>query len=387
MPLNILISILLTFHLNTCHQESDGLRNSQIRFERDKIGTIAFLGGSITQNGGWRDSICSYLQERFPETSFTFISAGIASMGTTPGAFRLERDLLSKGSVDLLFEEAAVNDATNGRSRDEQIRGMEGIIRHTLTANPATDIVVMHFVDQDKMNTYNRGEIPEVIRNFDLVTDHYNIGTINLALEVTRRINRGEFNWEDDFKDVHPSPFGQGIYFRSIKAFLEEAYSPALTVSEQITPHNIPRAIDPYCYDRGEIIPFTEAFDIKGFELHPNWSPVGNYGTRKGYSELDMLIGERAGDCFSFRFEGRAVGIMVAAGPDAGMIEYSIDGGEVQTADLFTRWSQQLYLPWYLTLAAELDQGPHTLELKISGDKNPNSSGHSCIIKAFYINK
>ena len=28
-------------------------------------------------------------------------------MGTTPAAFRLERDVLSKGKIDLLFEEAA----------------------------------------------------------------------------------------------------------------------------------------------------------------------------------------------------------------------------------------------------------------------------------------
>lgn len=387
MYLNVLISIMLTFQTCTYHKAGSGLGNSQFRFERDKVGTVAFLGGSITQNGGWRDSICNYLQQKYPETQFTFISAGISSMGTTPGAFRLERDVLSKGTVDLLFEEAAVNDATNGRSRNEQIRGMEGIIRHTLKANPATDIIVMHFVDQEKMKTYNRGEVPEVIRNFDLVTDHYNVGSINLALEVTERINRGEFTWEDDFKDVHPSPFGQSIYYRSVKAFLEDRYSEPLKGNEQITLHQIPGAIDPFCYDRGEIIPFTEATDIRGFELHPNWSPAGNYGTRKGYTEVDMLIGEHAGDSFSFRFEGRAVGIMVAAGPDAGMIEYSIDRGETQKADLFTPWSRQLYLPWYLTLAAELDRGPHSLELKISGDKNPDSSGNRCIIKAFYINK
>jgi sialidase-1 len=245
----------------------------------------------------------------------------------------------------------------------------------------------MHFVDQDKMRTYNRGEIPEVIRNFELVTDHYNTGSINLALEVTERINRGEFTWEDDFKDVHPSPFGQHIYFRSMKAFLDHGYGVPLTGHEQITVHLIPGTIDPFCYDKGEIVPFTEASDMKGFELYPNWSPAGNFGTRKGYTGVDMLVGEHAGDCFTFHFEGRAVGIMVAAGPDAGMIAYSIDGAGVQKADLFTPWSQQLYLPWYLTLAAELDQGPHTLEVKISEDKNPDSAGHSCIIKAFYINK
>lgn len=383
---DILISLLLSFQVANYHKAGSGLENSQIRFERDKVGTVAFLGGSITQNGGWRDSICSYLEQRFPETQFTFIPAGIASMGSTPGAFRLERDVLSKGPVDLLFEEAAVNDATNGRSGAEQIRGMEGIIRHSLTANPATDIVIMHFVDPEKMEQYNQGRIPEVIQNFDLVAEHYNVGSINLALEVTERINRGEFNWKDDFKDVHPSAFGQSVYFQSMKSFLDRAYGP-IKKEKDLKPHSIPKPLDPYSYDQGKIIPFTEASEIKGFEIVSKWSPQAKVGTRKGYTKVDMLVGKQAGDSFTFRFEGRAVGLMVAAGPDAGIIEYRIDGQEVHKADLFTPWSQQLYLPWYFTLAAELAQGPHTLEVRISEDKNANSKGHSCILKAFYINK
>ena len=143
---------------------------------------------------------------------------------------------------------------------------------------------------------------------------------------------------------------------------------------------------DSHCYDNGRIIPFKKATEVKGFEYVPDWSPTLEAGTRKGYTNVDMLVGKQAGDSFTFQFEGRAVGIMVAAGPDAGMIEYSIDGNDARTVDLFTKWSQQLYLPWYKTLAAELDQGIHLLEVKISGDKNVYSLGHSCIIKSFYVN-
>lgn len=59
----------------------------------------------------WRNSICEYFIKRFPKTKFEFIAAGISSMGTRSGAFRLERDVLMNGGVDLLFEEAAVNNA------------------------------------------------------------------------------------------------------------------------------------------------------------------------------------------------------------------------------------------------------------------------------------
>lgn len=369
------------------HTPGNGLRNSFTRFEVKKEGTVAFLGGSITQNGGWRDSICNYLQHRFPRTHFTFVPAGIASMGSTPGAFRLERDVLSKGPVDLLFVEAAVNDAANGRSDEEQIRGMEGIIRHTLLVNPTTDVVLMHFVDPGKIETYNRGKIPEVIRNFELLAAHYQIGTINLAREVTHRINNGEFTWEEDFIDLHPSPFGQGVYFRSMKSFLDNQFALAGRDSAGITAHRIPEALDPWCYDRGKIISFSEAKELNGFRHIANWTPSIEAATRKGYTRVDMLVGKEAGDSFSLQFEGRAIGVMVAAGPDAGIIEFSIDGGEAQTLDLFTPWSSQLYLPWFYTLAAELAKGSHTLELWISEDRNIKSLGNSCIIKSFYVNE
>ena len=369
------------------HRSGEGLGNSKIKFEREKEGTVAFLGGSITQNGGWRDSVCTYLQQRFPQTQFTFIPAGISSMGTTPGAFRLQRDILSKGPVDLLFVEAAVNDATNGRSKKEQIRGMEGIIRHTLKDNRATDVVVMHFVDPDKMETYNRGETPEVIANFDLLAAHYKIGSINLANEVTHRINNREFTWEEDFINLHPSPFGQSIYFRSMKSFLESQYAQVEKSRNNIMNHPLPETLDPYCYDGGIIIPFTEATETLGFEHIADWTPPNKAATRKGYTHVDMLVGENPGDSFTLQFKGKAVGIMVAAGPDTGMIEFNIDGGETRTIDLFTKWSSQLYLPWYYTLASEFESGPHILQVEISNDRNGNSLGTSCIIKAFYVNE
>ena len=67
------------------HDLSKGLHNSWIQFEHNRHGRIAFLGGSITYNGGWRDSLMAYFQKRFPETKFEFVAAGIPS-GPPTGA-------------------------------------------------------------------------------------------------------------------------------------------------------------------------------------------------------------------------------------------------------------------------------------------------------------
>ena len=277
------------------HTFRNKLHNAQIVFEREKKGRVAFLGGSITYNPGWRDSICSYLQKRFPETQFDFIAAGISSMGSTPGAFRFDRDVLGKGKVDLLFEEAAVNDRVNGFGPETQILGMEGIVRHARESNPAMDIVMMHFVDPDKMTEYRKGIVPFEIQNHEKVATHYQVPTINLAKEVTNRIDNGEFSWENDFKNLHPSPFGQHIYFQSMKSFLDQCWSGFVAEDDKITAYPLPEKLAPACYDKGVLIPAVSLKPAKGWIVDQNWVPTDQTGTRADFVNVPMLIGEKPG--------------------------------------------------------------------------------------------
>ncbi len=368
------------------HKMRVGLQNSKIKFERTKKGRVAFLGGSITYGGGWRDSICKYLVKRFPKTKFEFIAAGIGSMGTTPGAFRLERDVLSKGTVDLFFEEAAVNDASNGRSNKEQVKAMEGIIRHLRNSNPTMDIVMMHFVDPDKMAVYRKGKEPEVIANHNQVAIHYNIPTLNLAKEVTERIDNKEFTWKDDFKNLHPSPFGQGVYAKSMLQFLDNAFAGFVAEDDKISNHFLPEKLNPFCYDKGALIDIGTIKLSKGWKINQLWSPKDGTGTRANYTNVPMLISEKKGGTLQMKFIGNTVGIAVAAGQDAGIIEYRIDKGKWQKLNLFTRWSKHLHLPWYYTLGSGLAQKKHKLEIRNTNDKNKQSSGNACRIRYFFVN-
>jgi len=362
------------------------LANSSLKFEKEKIGRVAFLGGSITFGNGWRDSVCQFLQKKFPLTKFDFINAGVPSMGSTPGAFRFENDVLKNGKVDLLFLEAAVNDDTNKMASDEISRAMEGIVRHAKMANPLCDIVIMHFVDPGKMKDYRNGKIPEVIWLHEKVAEHYNISTINLAKEVTERIDAGEFDWENDFKDLHPSPFGQQIYFQSMKHFLQTSlnFDNSKSPSDEVKLH-VP--LDKSSYSKGVLVEPNPPKPIKGWEMMDNWNPADGKGTRANYVNVPMLVGEFPGKIIKFQFEGNAVGIAVAAGPDSGVIEYSIDDSEWQKQDLFTQWSKNLYLPWFYTLGSGLKKGKHTLQIRITEEKNPESTGNRCVLRYFYFNQ
>ena len=364
-----------------------GLSNSRLIFERSGKGRVVFLGGSITNMQGWRELVCEELQRRFPKTEFDFANAGIPSTGSTPGAFRLTRDVFAAGRADLLFEEAAVNDSTNGRSDLEQRRGMEGIVRHARAVNPNIDVVMMHFVDPDKMADYNSGRVPSVVRNHESVAVHYNVPSINLALEVTERIARGEFTWDDDFKGLHPSPFGHKLYSATIARLFDAAWSKPVAADDEIEPHRQPEKLDAFCYDVGRLVPPDAATDLDGFKPCANWQNDVGGRTRPGFVDVPMLVGEKPGDSFSFSFRGSAVGLFVAAGLDAGVIEYRVDGGRWRQQDLYTQWSKGLHIPWLHVLAAELDAlEEHRLDVRLSARKNPESKGHTCRIVHFAVN-
>jgi hypothetical protein len=380
--------LTLTFQPETSenyHIYRDGLVNSALRFENEKTGRVAFLGGSITYNPGWRDSVSIAIQKRFPESRFEFINAGIPSLGSLPDVFRMNKDVLSKGRIDLLFVEAAVNDRTNEYPSYAQIRSMEGIVRLARRANPKTDIVFMYFVDPDKIREYNAGKIPEEILNHEKVAAHYSIPSVNLAKEVTERINNREFTWEDDFKDLHPSPFGQQVYFRSISKLLENLWKPE---KQKIAASDycMPAKLDKYSYDNGMLVPVTDGNQSDGWAIDNKWIPGDRMPTRQGYVNVPMLIGKEPGKILEFEFTGTAAGIAIVSGPDAGIIEYSTDCHEWKSLDLFTQWSGSLHLPWFLTLADELEEGHHTLRIKLNSNKNPASKGTVCRIRYFYVN-
>lgn len=359
------------------------LSNSYLTFTKGGKGRVAFLGGSITEMTGWRTMIQEDLKQRFPDTDFEFIDAGIGSTGTTPGAFRLAHDILDKGTVDLLFVEAAVNDDTNGFTAKEQVRGMEGEIRHALLSNPAMDIVMLHFIYDSFIPIIEKGRIPDVILNHERVANHYLVPSVNLSQEIAERMHAGEFDWEA-FGGTHPLPFGHRYYAATINKLFDNMWS-GIKSDQQVISHEIPTPLDNFSYSGGRFIDLKSARLGKGWNYEADWTPTVKGSTRNGFVNVPMLETNKAGARLSLDFKGTAIGIFCVAGPQAGILEYSIDGSPFKKLDTFTAWSSNLYIPWVYMFDTELENKAHKLDLRMS---NENSKDRfACQIRNFVVNE
>jgi len=361
-----------------------GANNFLYAAVKQKKATVAFLGGSITFNPGWRDMITTYLKERFPDTKFRFITAAIPSLGSLPHAFRLKHDLLDSGRIDLMFMEAAVNDRVNGTDSLTQVRDLEGIVRHAKRVNPLLDIIMMSFADPDKNSDYAKDKTPAEVANHELVARYYDLPSVNMAKEVYDKISNNEFSWEKDFKDLHPSPFGQELYFETIKSLMEKLER------QQLVPPNakkLPGMLDKWSFTNGDYQGIITANHDSQWVLNSKWVPADGLGTRPGFVNVPMLIADKSGAELTLSFKGKAIGMGIVSGGDAGVVLYSIDNGPFKEIDLFTAWSGSLHLPWYVLFNGKLNKGIHRLRLKIADQHHLNSKGNACRIVCFFRNE
>jgi lysophospholipase L1-like esterase len=364
------------------------LHNSRLQFLTKKKGHVAFMGGSITEMNGYRPLVCELLQCRFPATKFTFTDAGIASTCSTTGAFRLERDVLSKGPLDLFFVEFAVNDDQDAaHSRRAAIRGMEGIIRQVRKHNPCADVVMVHFVNPPIMEAYGDGRMPISIAAHEAVARHYGISTVNLAREVTQQIAAGDLSWKE-FGGTHPGPQGNAMCARMIDELLTRAWPQPPYANAAPQPHSIPQEmLDELSYATAVFVDPRNAQAGDGWQWHvPDWTSLAG-ACRQRFAATPMLCGETAGAELALTFHGTTVGAYVLAGPDAGTLEVIVDDGQSSSVDLYHRYSRGLHYPRTVILATDLASGEHVARIKISADKNLQSTGHAIRILQFAVNE
>ena len=342
----------------------DTFSNSRLAFEKKKAGRVAFMGGSITEMNGYRPMVSKWLEERFPTTKFEFINAGISSTCSTTGAFRLHRDVLDHGTIDLFFIEFAVNDDQDaGHSKEACIRGMEGLIRQVREKSPKTDVVVTYFVNPGMLEQLKQGKTPLPMAAHERVLEKYGVSRVHLARELAHQVKQGSFSWKK-FGGTHPKEPGNRLCANMHAQMLDKAW--AGKIPKESEDKKLPaQPIDENSYFNGRFLSPEKATLADGWKFsEPEWNALKG-GKRKRYLDRPLLHSQGPGKPIRLKFESQAIGAFVSAGPDAGILEFVIDGKRKGSVDLFHRYSRGLHYPRSVMFAHDLSPGPHEIELSI----------------------
>ncbi len=346
-------------------------QNSRIQFEQNKRGHVAFIGGSITEMDGYRPMVCEMLKQRFPDTEFNFTNAGISSTCSDTGAFRMQRDVLSKGPLDMLFCEFAVNDDQDSdQAYDDALRGMEGIIAQARKHNPKVDIVITMFVNENILKKLQQDKTTDSVSAHSKVAEHHGISVNHLAQELADLISAGKMDWKK-FGGVHPNKYGNTMCATMIANALLKEWAGDLPADALAKDHPAVPLLDAKSYSHGRFLPFSDIQTDEHWQKgEPDWSKANQGKVRPRFKNIPMIYSTTAGAKLTVKFTGTAIGAYMLAGPDTGIIKVSMDGKESREIDTLHKYSG-FYYPMTVMFFNELEDGEHRLELEVL----PNPQG------------
>ena len=360
-------------------QPRTGFANLHHRCSVDRKARVAFLGGSITQNGsGHVAMIPEWLKSQYPEAEITVLNAGLSSTCSVTGAFRVGAEVLDKGPVDLFVVEFAVNDDQDAaHDHTTALRGMEGIIRQVRARYPAADILMVHYVNPDLLAKVTAGEVPVSIGAHEAVAAHWGITSVNVNAALAASTKAGGMNW-DSYGGVHPNLAG----YRFASDIMIRALGEKGAAAPGIVEHPAPEApLDAASFGKISLIDLQQVSWLGGWKFGPVSQELLPLGAIRGdFRDRPLLRADAPGSTLYVDFIGRALTAFVLAGPDSGTLEVSVDGGEWRPVTLFHAFSKGLNYPRSVVLAQGLASGFHQVALRTSDQKPEGSEGTSASI-------
>lgn len=358
-------------------QPRGGLPNTFQKLAQGERVRIAYLGGSITAQPGWRPQSLGWFRELFPAATVEEINAAIGGTGSDLGVFRLRHDVLD-AKPDLIFVEFAVNDA--GAPPAQIYRCMEGIVRQTWRALPSTDLCFVYTLAGTMLETLKAEQLPASQAAMEKIASHYGIPSINFGVEVARLEGAGRLVFrgkqpgsETELQalgsrilfspdGVHPYPdTGHALYLQSLvraMAFIRP--------EGKAGPHTLG---DPFVADHLEA---AKMFPLDRARLGPGWVRLDGKTNSLARSFGGRLPGlwraNQPGDLLEFQFRGTYAGVYDLVGPDCGQVSVSIDEGPAQVRPRFDGYCTYHRLAT-LVAAQGLTNATHRVRITIHPDQ------------------
>ncbi len=361
--------------------QRDGLPNFFRKLEAGQKVTIAYLGGSITAQAGWRVQSLDWFQEQYPQAELEGVHAAIGGTGSELGVFRMQEDALDQ-KPDLLFVEFAVNDSKTKPA--VIVKAMEGIVRKTWAQFPNTDICFVYTVTARESRELAAGKMKQSASVMEAVADYYGIPSIHLGLKVAQMeaagklVMRGgapmtsvsgdELNESAEIatdeqgrivfsKDgTHPYPeTGHVLYTQALIRAMEQ-----MREEEADVPHTLGAPVREDNWEAAKRYAIPESF-LSG--PYQNLTQEDDKLARSFANRVQPLYRLEPGASMHFRFKGTKAAIFDVIGPDGGLLEVTVDGQsrEIKRIDGYCTY-HRLSL---MNVCDNLENGVHDVTIRV----------------------
>lgn len=351
-----------------------GIPNFLAKVKAGKDVKIAYLGGSITAQNGWRPLTLKWFQEQFPNAKIEQIHAAIGGTGSDLGVFRLRKDVLDK-KPDLLFVEFAVNDG--GAAPEQIVKSMEGIVRQTWASDPTLDICFVYTAVQGMLGDLQGGKYPRAASVMESIADHYQIPSIHMCLKAAQMEKEGKVVFKaQKSTEERQAAMAEGTYYFSgdgVHPYEDSGHilyleavarsMPGILAQGQPGNHELVAPLDPENWENACMVPFGEA------KLSAEWrllDPEKDELAKRFHGNLPQLwMAETPGATATFQVKGSTVRVFDLVGPTCGSVKVTVDGEDKGVRNRFDAYCTYYRLQ-QLGLVSGLDPSQlHTVQVTI----------------------
>ncbi|RXZ79370.1 SGNH/GDSL hydrolase family protein [Paenibacillaceae bacterium] len=331
---------------------------------------LGFIGGSITDartRYNWPEAVIAWFKEHFPHTQLFVENAAIGATGSELAVFRAEHDLIDR-QCDLVFVDYSVND--EDEPSEKRMRTREGLLRK-LMADGRRDVLLVHTFRQSFYREMSEGKVPSSIADFEMLAEHYHIGSIGMGLYALEEVRLGRMRWEEWLPDgLHPTERGSLSYAQSVIKFLQKELMGLENNAPSAEPTMLVQPLNPKNWEKASSLPLSDVI-TEGPWVIRRWPHL---------EWMDQVLETAAvGAKLKFSFVGGGLTLGFDFGKTSSEFRYRLDNGPWEnSARNRPEWCGNE--GWYRvhTIAEDLIDGPHEFEMEVIHGDAPNCTGTNC---------